>query len=236
MSDDFEEKRLTVLEHLDELRQRLVVSVIALLIGSAAAFNFTPALLRLARNHIIPGQRLYTSSVLEPFMVRFKLAFLLGFVIASPVIFYQILAFLTPALKRQEKKVLFPMVFFLVILFTAGAALGYYFVLPLGAKWLMNQGQGMVKPIINISNFINFVLLFIIGFGVAFETPLVLAILMRLGVVSRQALRKNWRFAYITILTIAAIATPDWSLPPMLILAGSMILLYELTLLIVRWW
>lgn len=227
---------MTVFEHLDELRRRIVVSVLALIVGGSIAFNFTPNLLRLARNHIIPGQKLYVSSVLEPFMVRFKLAVLAGFVLASPVIFYQILAFLTPALKAKEKRVLYPMVFLLVFLFTVGATVGYYFVLPIGAVWLINQGQGMVEPLLNVSNFVNFVLLFIIGFGVAFETPLVLAVLMRLGVVSRQALRKNWRFAYITILLIAAIATPDWSLPPMLILGASMIILYELTLLTVRWW
>jgi len=227
---------MTVFEHLDELRRRIVISVLALIVGGSAAFNFTPKLLRIARNHIIPGQKLYTSSVLEPFMVRFKLAVLAGFVLASPVIFYQILAFLAPALKGKEKRVLYPMVFLLVLLFAVGATIGYYFVLPIGAAWLINQGQGMVEPILNVSNFVNFILLFVIGFGVAFETPLVLAVLMRLGVVSRQALRKNWRFAYVTILIIAAIATPDWSLPPMLILGVSMIILYELTLLTVRWW
>ncbi|HEB12576.1 MAG TPA: preprotein translocase subunit TatC, partial [Actinobacteria bacterium] len=156
---------------------------------------------------------------------------------STPIIFYQILAFLAPALKGREKRILFPVVFVMVLLFSMGASLGYFYVMPVAWTWLYTQGQDLgIIQILSATDFINFITLFLLAFGLAFETPLVLAALMRLKIVSRATLRKNWRIAYVAILIIAAIATPDWSLPPMLILGGSMIALYEATLFAARWW
>ena len=168
-------------------------------------------------------------------MVKFKLGMLAGFFLASPIIFYEVIAFLAPALKKKERRLLYPMAVMLVVLFAAGAGLGYYFIMPIGAQWLLAQDGGEMVRLLNVSDFISFVTLFILAFGTAFETPIVLIILIKLGVVSRASLRKNWRISYVTLLVISAIATPDWSLPPMLLLGASMIILYELTLLTVRW-
>ncbi len=129
------------------------------------------------------------------------------------------------------------MVLVMVVLFGMGASLGYFYVMPVAWTWLYTQGADLgIIQILSASDFINFVTLFLLAFGVAFETPLVLAALMKLKIVSHKTLRKNWRIAYVVMLIVAAIATPDWSLPPMLILGGSMIALYEATLLVTRWW
>lgn len=231
------EKRLTIFEHIDELRRRLVYIVVSVLIAASVGYFYSNSILDIMTARLHPEFNLVYKSIMEPFMVRFKLGVIGGIMVCTPIIFYHILAFLAPALKGKEKRTLYPLVFFMVLLFGMGASLGYFYVLPVAWTWLYSQGTALgIIQILSATDFINFVTLFLLAFGLAFETPLVLAILMRLNIVSRQALRANWRGAYVAILIIAAIATPDWSLPPMLILGGSMIALYEMTLLVSRWW
>ncbi len=231
------EKRLSVFAHIDELRRRLTKIVIAVVILGSVAFMYSLTILDIMMARLDPSFNLVYKGIMEPFMARFKLGLIGGLILASPVIFYQILAFLAPALKEKERRILYPVVFAMVALFWAGASLGYFLVLPAAWTWLFTQGQALdLIQILSISDFINFVTLFLFAFGLAFETPVIMAVVMRLGIVSRETLRKNWRIAYVVLLIAAAIATPDWSLPPMLILGASMIALYEGTLLAARFW
>ncbi len=231
------EQRLTVLGHVDEFRKRLTYIVVSVLIAGAVGYFYADFVLEIMVARLKPEFNLVYKSIMEPFMVRFKLGFIGGLIVSTPVIFYQVLAFLAPALKGREKRVLYPMVLVMVVLFGMGASLGYFYVMPVAWTWLYTQGTDLgIIQILSASDFINFVTLFLLAFGVAFETPLVLAALMKLKIVSHKTLRKNWRIAYVIMLIVAAIATPDWSLPPMLILGGSMIALYETTLLVTRWW
>lgn len=231
------EQRQTVFEHIDELRRRLTFMVIAVLITGSICFYFSGEILGIMMARLRPEFNLVYKGIMEPFMVRFKLALIGGLVLSTPVLFYQFLAFLSPALKGSEKRVLYPMAFFMVLLFSMGSSLGYFIVMPMAWKWLYEQGQiiGLIQ-ILSATDFINFVTLFLIAFGVGFETPLVMAILIRLKVVSRETLRKNWRIAYVVILLVSAFATPDASIPPMIILGSSMIFLFEATLVIARFW
>ncbi len=231
------DRRLTVLGHVDEFRKRLTYIVVSVLIAGAVGYFYADFVLEIMVARLRPEFNLVYKSIMEPFMVRFKLGFIGGLIVSTPVIFYQVLAFLAPALKGREKRVLYPMVLVMVVLFGMGASLGYFYVMPVAWTWLYTQGADLgIIQILSASDFINFVTLFLLAFGVAFETPLVLAALMKLKIVSHKTLRKNWRIAYVVMLIVAAIATPDWSLPPMLILGGSMIALYEATLLVTRWW
>ncbi len=231
------DRRLTVLGHVDEFRKRLTYIVVSVLIAGAVGYFYADFVLEIMVARLRPEFNLVYKSIMEPFMVRFKLGFIGGLIVSTPVIFYQVLAFLAPALKGREKRVLYPMVLVMVVLFGMGASLGYFYVMPVAWTWLYTQGADLgIIQILSASDFINFVTLFLLAFGVAFETPLVLAALMKLKIVSHKTLRKNWRIAYVVMLIVAAIATPDWSLPPMLILGGSMIALYETTLLVTRWW
>lgn len=231
------EKRLTVFEHIEEIRRRLMYIIITLLVASCVGYYFADAILKFMTAGLHPEFNLVYKSIMEPFMVRVKLGFIAGIVITTPIIFYHILAFAAPALQGKEKRILFPMALSMVVLFGMGASLGYFYVMPIAWTWLYTQGSSLgIIQILSATDFINFMTLFLLGFGVAFETPLVLTILMKLKIVSRKTLRENWRTAYISILIIASIATPDWSLPPMVILGGSMVLLYELTLLVALWW
>lgn len=229
------EKRMTFFDHIDEFRRRLIVIVVAMLISSSIGYYFAMDILTLLKQQL-PAITLTYRSMMEPFMVKFKLGVMSGFFLALPIILYEVLAFLAPAFKGRERRIIYPMVFFLVVLFFAGAAFSYFYIMPLGAEWLLAQDEGKLVRLLNVSDFISFTMLFILAFGVAFETPVALMAMIKMGIVSRQTLRKNWRIAYVTMLIIAAIATPDWSLPPMLMLGSAMILLYELTIFLVRWW
>lgn len=226
-------KRMSFLDHLDELRRRLLVCIIAVLVGGAVCWFFAYQILDILTRPV-GGLELHYLGIMEPFMAKFKIAVFAGICLAFPIIIYQLLIFVAPALKRKEKKYVYLLLFFLVVLFTGGLSVCYFYVLPLGAQWLLGQAEGKLTQTLTVSQYISFAALFLLAFGVAFETPLVVWTLIKLGVVSPQSLRKNWRIAYIIILIIAAVATPDWSIPPMVILGGSMILLYELSILLAR--
>jgi sec-independent protein translocase protein TatC len=227
------EKHLTFFEHLEELRQRLIVGIVAVLLTAAVAYFFSFQILALLK---MPAGKieLHYISILDPFMARFKVSVFAGVIVSSPIIFYEILAFLSPALRKKEKKFLFPAVAMLVVFFGVGVTVGFLYIVPVSIKWLIGQAGTELLPMLTVNEYIKFITLFLLAFGVGFETPVVILVLVKLGIVDYKTLRKNWRFAYIVILVIAAIATPDWSLPPMLILGGSMVVLYELAMLAAR--
>ncbi len=173
-------------------------------------------------------------SVMEPFIGRFRIAIFAGIFIAFPILLYQTLAFSAPAMKSKEKRFVYPMLVLMIILFICGVIFGYYYLLPVSVKWLFGQGEGQLSPVITFDKYVNFVGLFLLAMGVGFETPLIILFLTKIGAVSTKTLRKNWRVAYIVILTIAAIITPDWSPITMAVMAIPMIILYELSIILSR--
>lgn len=232
------DRQMTFFQHFEELRRRLFVSFLAILIGTAVSYTF-------AFKYILPFLKkpveplgvevdLHYLSIIEPFMAKFKLAILVGIFLALPVICYQFLAFIAPALQRNEKKFFYPLVLVFVLLFLAGAFVSYSYIMPLGAEWLIGQAEDEVLPVLTVSQYISFAMLFLLAFGLAFETPLVIVILVKVGIVPREVLRKNWRVVYVVLMILAAIATPDWSLPPMLMLSAILIALYELSMLVTK--
>ncbi|MFQ5574150.1 MAG: twin-arginine translocase subunit TatC [Terriglobia bacterium] len=221
---------MTFTQHLDELRKRLVVAIAALVVAILAAYF--PALTVL--NFVKGDLTLQYLGPLEPMVVRLKVAIFVGVAAAFPVILYEFLAFVSPALKRQEKKYLYPGLFFAILLFGIGVVLGFQYILPLGKAWLFGQAGDTIIQGLTASQYISFVGWFVLGFGLAFETPLVIFLLIKLGVVDRRTLRKQWRYVYVIILLAAAIATPDWSPVTMMAVAIPMAILYEAGLLLTR--
>lgn len=175
------------------------------------------------------------TNVLEPFLAKFKLAMFAGFILASPIILYQVMAFLAPALKKKERSYLYFGIFGSTILFVFGVVFGYWKILPVGVKWLLDQGEGAVTPVLKITEFITVIGWFLIAFGLAFETPMILVLLVKIGIISREALKANWRIVYVIILVASAMLTPDFSPITMLMLSIPMIGLYHATILALRW-
>jgi len=232
------EAEMTFLDHLDEFRRRLISAVFALVIGTLVCYIFFQPILDFIKAPLpneLKALQLTVFGFMQVFMVRFKLAVIGGFILTSPYIIYQILAFFAPAFKDNERKHVFTILPVMVALFLSGVAFAFYIVLPTAITWLYSQGQGQFDFFMKADDYISFVSLFMISFGVVFEAPLVVVLLIKLGIVERRKLRENWRIAYVASFVIAAMATPDWSIVSMSILGVVLVLLFELSMLLTRW-
>jgi sec-independent protein translocase protein TatC len=221
---------MTFIEHLEELRRRIIVMFLSLVVAIVVGYIFSWNLLGFRKEPAAKADsplNLYYQTVLEPFMVRFRIAMYAAVVLALPVIIYEILAYIAPALRKREKRFMFYALFFIIVFFLAGVAFCYAYILPVGIKWLTDQSGGQITPVLMANQYISFVALLMIGVGLSFETPLVVWLVVRLGIVTPQRLHKNWRIAVIIVLAFAALITPDWNPITMLLVAVPMFLLYE---------
>ncbi len=220
-------KEMSFWEHVGELRKRLVLSFIIVIVLGAVCYAYWDYLLAFILKPAGKRELIYLN-VMEPFVARFKLALWGGLIAGFPLVLYQIMAFVVPGLKRKEKIFLILMVFFMVLLFFSGIYFGYKYVLKVGINWLEAQGGGIIKPNLTVSQYISFVGLFLMAFGISFETPVVIVVLARVGAVRPITLIKQWRVAIVIILFAAAIITPDWSPITMGLMAAPMLILYIL--------
>lgn len=220
-------KEMSIWEHLGELRKRLVLSVLAVLIIGSFCYIYWEFLLKILVQPVGNRQLIYLN-IMEPFIARFKLAMWAGFLIAFPFVLYQILVFVVPGLTKKEKSFLIIMVFLMVVLFYSGVLFGYKYVLKTGITWLEAQGSGIVKANLTVSEYISFVSLFLLAFGISFETPAIILLLTRINLIRPIDLIKQWRIVITFILIFSAIITPDWSPITMFLMAIPMLFLYIL--------
>lgn len=222
------------LDHLEELRWRIIWSLAALLVGCVAGFflvtelNVIGILERPIRD-LMPEQRLMYTSPTTPLLVTFKLAFVVGILLALPVIAYQAWAFLSPALYEQERRYVVPAVAVGCLLFVAGVAMAYFLVLPLGLRFLLGFQSEALTPIITIDEYLRFATGMILAFGLIFELPVLLVVLALIGIVTPEGLRRYRRYAVVVLAIVSAVLTPadPWTMFAMLV---PMVLLYELSI------
>lgn len=226
------DRPMTIIEHLEDLRRRLLICIVVLVVTTIGAYPLHGYILRLLT---VPAGKINLNvlEVTEAFKVNILLSFFAGVVISFPVLTYQTLKFVLPALKRRERRLLVPLVILFFVLFLGGVVFSYFSLLPVATRWLLNQGQDL-ELTLAVSRYVSYVGWFLLASGVAFELPLVLLALIKVGLVDRRMLRKQWRVAYVVILLLAAILTPDWSPITMMVLALPMIILYELALLLAK--
>jgi sec-independent protein translocase protein TatC len=227
------DREMTLVEHLEELRQRLTHAILGLLIASGAGLVFVDTLLHLLLRPL-GGIKLTTLTVLEPFLVKLKVAFLFGFAVSMPWIVYQMFAFVAPALTDHERRRVVPIALLAGALFACGVVFAYVFVLPVSTHWLIAQAGRQFNVLITANSYITYVLFFLLIVGGTFETPLLILSLAMLGIVSPQTLRKEWRIAYMVAAAIAVLGTPDWSPVTMVLVFIPMVLLYEFSLILCR--
>lgn len=225
--------RMTYLQHLEELRRRIIVSVIALVVAVAVAWIFAWDILNILK-HPAGNITLHYMSPMEPFLVRFKLAMFGGVLLALPVILFEVLGFASPALKRRQQGYTIMVLIMIVVFFAVGVAFGYYYIMPAGIKWLLGVAGQQMKPIMSAGQYVTFSGWFMLGLGVSFETPVFIWMLVALGVLTPQQLQQHWRGAVIAILLVAAIITPDWSPVTMTLVAVPMMILYAVSILLAR--
>ena len=225
-----------IMEHLAELRVRLLKASLAVVAGSIAAFIFREWIfdvLVAPYEAVVKERDLVFFRPTEAFSLFMRLSLFGGFVLASPVIIYQLWAFIVPALTKREKRLVVPIVSLLVVLFLGGIAFGYW-SLQRGLGFLIDFGGDSLDPVIGGSFYLTFALRFLLVFGIAFEFPVFLYATAAMGVVGWRQLASGRRWAILLIVTIGAIVTPSGDPLTLLLLSGPLYVLYEITIWIVR--
>lgn len=240
-NDDPDGATMSLVDHLEELRQRIFKALIAVVLGAIVAFVFriqimnflTLPLPKEAADVLGKGNRLVVTGLGDNFTVFLKLSIAVGILAAIPVILYQIWAFVSPGLYPKEKKTALPFVFVGIFLFLAGIALGFV-VLQYPVQWLINFGSSNFTELITADSYFTFVAFFLLAFGIVFEIPLVLTFMAQLGLVTSQALRKKRPTAHVGMWIAATFLTPGADLYSPIILGVAMSILFELTIIFIR--
>jgi sec-independent protein translocase protein TatC len=229
---DFED-RLTLVEHLDELRTRIIISIVAFSVAFALCFWQNSRLLDIA-NGPLPGDRTpITFGVAEPFTTTVTISAYAALVLSLPVILYQAYAFVLPALTTREKRVVVPFLIMVPALFVAGVVFGYFVVLPAATKFLLNFNDNQFNIQVRARDYYSFFTLTLAVMGLIFQLPIGILAITRLGIVTPEQLSQNRRYAYV-ILLIIAMLLPGTDPVTMLIEAVPLIVLYEASLLLAK--
>jgi sec-independent protein translocase protein TatC len=220
------DERLAVVEHLHELRQRLILSVVALVVAFAAMYAVHDRLLR-ALQWPLPDDhaRLITFSPTEPFLTVLKVCFAAAVLIALPVWLYQLYAFIIPAVTEQSRRRMLAVVGGVSSLFVGGVVFGYFLVLPVALRFLLGFGDGVFNVQLRAGEYYSFTTTMLLAAGLVFEVPVAMAALARMGIVTADMFRRQWRVAIVAIAFIAAIL-PGGDPFSMLLLMVPQLVLY----------
>ena len=228
------EDRLTVVEHLDELRTRIVVCIVVFVVAFGLCFWQNQLLLEIASNPLPSGhEKLLTFGVAEPFMITLTVAAYGALVLSLPIFLYQLYAYVLPAFSERERRVALPILLLAPVLFLAGVAFAYFLVMPAAVKFLLNFNDTQFNVQVRARDYYSFFSTTMLAGGIVFELPLAILAVTRLGIVSVRQLSKNRRYAYLIIAIIAA-ALPGVDPVSMLIEMVPLLVLFELSILIAR--
>lgn len=229
------EEELSLVEHLTELRKRLIYILLGVFVGFLACWGFSEYIFDFIRMPIrphLPSDGLVFTAPMDKFMAHIKVCLLASIVLTSPFWVYQLWAFVAPALYKEEKVFGVFFILFGTTLFLLGVSFVYFVVYPLAFKFLMTFGGDVDKPMITISEYLSFFITTTLVFGAAFEMPLILSILGRLGVVSAAILKKYRRHAIVLLSAMSAVFTPP-DVISMILMMIPMVGLYELSIFLV---
>jgi sec-independent protein translocase protein TatC len=225
------EDRLTLVEHLDELRMRLIVSGVAVAVAFGLCFWQNHLILDVLNQPLPDGREPLTLSVTEPFMTTMTVCGYMALVLAAPVIFYELFAFILPAFSPGERKVALPILLLFPVLFIAGIVFGYFVVLGPAVKFLTNFNDTQFEIQVRARDYYSFVSLTLLSMGILFQIPMVIVVLSRLGIVTPTQLRRSRRYAYLGCAVLAALL-PTVDPVSMLLEMVPLLLLYELSIVL----
>jgi len=237
MTEPIPKTEMPFLDHLEELRWRLVRILGAFLVGVVIAFTIVLkfGILRLLQKPIAPylaGRKLVYTNPGDPFAIMMSTSFTLGAILALPVIVWQIWAFLSPALYKHEKKVVIPVLVGATLLFLVGVCMAYFLVLPMTLRMLIGIQSEAFEPMITASGYFGFAMTMALAFGAIFELPIVIVALTALGLVNPTMLARYRRFALVGSYVAAAFVTPGDMFLTSIAVTGPLYLLYELSILL----
>lgn len=229
----WDQKEMPFTEHLRELRNRLIICLVT--VGVLAALLFWPAqfVITWLRDSYFPGVELNAFGPADVILAEFKFSIYGGIGLSLPVILYQIWMFVVPAFHPKTRRMVYAYVAPSVILGAAGVAFAHFLVLPRVAASLMHITGGVAKATFGIDSTMNLILVLLLAFAIVFQTPVVMILLARIGVINSKMLRKYWRYSVMAILLLAGIAAPDASPFTMFLLAAPMFVLYGASLWII---
>ena len=244
-----ENEKMPLTEHLGDLRKRIVISLVALFVTFAIAFNYSEEIFRFimfplrynldfsVKNmyvHFVQQDKLQNTKLVflapaEAFWMNLKVAFVAGLMLSLPVIFLQLWKFISPGLLPKEKKYVFPFILSATTLFLFGAAFCFFIVLPFAMGFLLTYKVGdFLMPMLSVGQYVDFCLKFILAFGAIFELPILIVFLVKMGIVTPRTLARNRKYAILIAFIVAAILTPTPDAFNQTLMAVPIILLYEI--------
>ncbi|OGK88123.1 MAG: twin arginine-targeting protein translocase TatC [Candidatus Rokubacteria bacterium GWF2_70_14] len=228
--------KMSFMEHLGELRTRIVWSLVPAGIGLLIAFYFTDRIMKfLSRPVAAMHMKLVFTTPTEAFWTYMKVAMITGLFIAMPVILWNVWAFVSPGLHKRERKYAAPFVIVGSLLFLLGGAFALLVVVPFASTFLVSFGQEQgLQPMLSVASYMDFVIKFTLAFGLVFEMPVVITLLSMIGVVTPQFLSRNRKYAILINFMIAAILTPTPDAVNQTLMAGPLIVLYEVGIISAR--
>lgn len=227
------EEEMSFFDHLAELRKRAIYIILSVVISSAVIFPFMPKLIEILRRELIEVP-LHVFSPMEAIFVTFKASIYAGVVISSPVIIYEIWAFVSPGLTKKERRMVITALIPTILLFLTGASFAYFVILPLTLKFFFRFSYRMATPLFGLDQTLSFVFSMLFIFGVVFQFPLVIAVLARLGVVTYQFLATKRKYALLIIFIVAGIITPDPTVVSQTIVGVPLYVLFEISIWVAK--
>jgi len=228
------EEKSPFTEHLSELRDRLIRSAIAIGVGFCGAYFFKEKLFEILTAPLIKAigddkntQMIFTG-LPEAFFTYLKVSLITGIVVSTPVLFYEFWMFISPGLYRDEKKYFLPIVLLSIIFFILGASFGYFVAFPYGFQFFLEFSTDSIHAMLSMKEYLSFSSTLLLAFGFIFELPLVLSFMARMGLVSVAFLQKNRKYAILIIFIVAAVLTPGPDVISQLLMAGPLMILYEI--------
>ena len=246
------DERMPITAHLEELRKRLLRSVIAIGVTFSLCFNYSEDILRwmmLPLNMTLNVKRAFPffyatyaetaikltfTEITEPFWIHMKISFVAGIFLALPYLLLQVWGFISPGLLPKERRYMLPFIVSATAMFVTGALFCQYIVLPMGVKFLLEYKTENLVQMIKIDNYTDFVSKFMLAFGLIFELPLAIAILSKLGIVSPAFLSRNRKYAVLIAFIVAALLTPTSDVFNMTLMAMPILVLYEVGIILAR--
>jgi sec-independent protein translocase protein TatC len=222
---------MPVLEHLAELRMRLLISAGALLVAAVISFSYVELIRGLLTSPLEGLQLIYLSPP-EAFMANLRLALISGLVLSSPVIIYELMAFVFPGLLKEEKIFFVAVLFGIVVLFAAGVAFAYIIVFPFTIRFFLQFASVELEPKFTVTEYISFLFSFHLGFGVVFQLPLFTWTLGKIGLISSGFLKRNRKVALVVMLVLSAVITPP-DIISQVVMVFPLALLYEIGIFMV---
>jgi sec-independent protein translocase protein TatC len=231
-----EEHKMSLTEHLVELRKRLTRSLIALGVGFCVCYYFKDFIFEIITRpltKVLPkSSYLIYTGLTEAFFTYMKVAFFAALIITSPFILYQTWKFISPGLFPKEKKYVAPFVFFSTLLFVSGVVFGYFIVLPTAFEFFVSFNNEYLRAMLSFQDYLSLFVTFLLGFGVSFELPVFIFFLTKLRIVNAKMLSKQRRYAILVIFVVAAVLTPSPDALSQILMAIPLMILYEISIFV----